>query len=151
MCLKEDSVQGTTPSSSYLFLNIANPLTFILTLAVSASSYLLLPSVKPCRSTPESPCPFLATGRGAVKPCSQSPSSCNRQSQHMSSQAPEPPLPVQIFLSSLHPPTLSVQPEFWGPSSDPLSCQPCDCDLGDAYSNRYKAGPGMDQMARIRC
>ncbi|ELK15088.1 Laminin subunit beta-4 [Pteropus alecto] len=50
---------------------------------------------------------------------------------------------VMIFLSSLHPPTLSVQPEFWGVSSDPLGCRPCDCDFGGAYSNRCSTGEGL--------
>lgn len=91
--------------------------------------------MKPCRRYTRVSSALSASGRGAFKPCTQ-PLSCNRQSQ-----APDPPLPVQLFLSFLHPPAL-LQPEFWGLSSDSLGCRPCDCDFGGAYSNRYKAGPG---------
>nr|XP_035956517.1 uncharacterized protein LOC118541112 [Halichoerus grypus] len=90
---------------------------------LSLPGVLILPLTKLCMSTLGSPHPLPAASRGAFKPCAHALSSCNRQSQYVTSQAPD--LPV------LSPPTCSLlQPEFWGLSSDSLGCRPCNCDFG---------------------
>lgn len=131
-CLKEHSVQETIPSLFCLSLNV-NPL---FNFYFNPCSVLILPLTKLCMSTLGSPHPLPAASRGAFKPCAHALSSCNRQSQYVTSQAPD--LPV------LSPPTCSLlQPEFWGLSSDSLGCRPCNCDFGVPTATDTRQGLGI--------